>query len=205
MTAAAQGARLDIRVAPMEGADAPLRIRWRLANLGGADLGVFARLPDADPARSYAPDLFYIDVAAEILHLRKMVLPVPPGLQMAERQPPGVVILRAGAAEEGSVLLSQPVRVWNPYRHALMVGQSGGKPVAATLPHRVTELALSFGLFPLMPQERLLPLSPDRPEVLRLWPPGPAMQRQFVLTDHAPLPRAVIVLDYETQPPPPRR
>ncbi|MBR0652161.1 hypothetical protein GXW78_21075 [Roseomonas terrae] len=205
MTAVAFGARLDIEAASGPGENPPLRIRWRLRNVGGVDLGVFARLPDADPARSYAPELFYIDVVADVLHLRKMVLPVPPGLQMAERQPPGVVILRVGAEEQGSLTLAQPVPVWNPYRHAVMVGEARGKPVAPTLPRRVTELAVSFGLFNLLPEEKVFPLSPDRPEVVRLWPPGASMQRQVVLTDHIALPQPVVAFDYETQPPPRRR
>ena len=205
MTALAHGAHLDVEVTLGPQDMAPLQVRWRLRNTGNVDLGLFARLPDADPARSYAPDLFYVDIVAEVLHLRKMVLPVPPGLQMAERQPPGVTILRAGTEEQGAVGLAQPVRVWNPYRQAVMVGQAGGKPVAATRPHRVVELAVSFGVFTLVPEERLMPLSPDHPEVYRLWPPGPAMQRQVVLTDHLPLPHAATALDYETQPPPRRR
>lgn len=205
MTAAAHGARLDVAVELGPQEMAPLRIQWRIRNTGSADLGLFARLPDADPARSYAPELFYVDIVAEVLHLRKMVLPVPPGLQMAERQPPGVTVLRAGAEERGSVVLAQPVHVWNPYRQAVMVGQAGGKRVAASLPRRIAGLAVSFGVFTMVPEERLLPLSPDRPEVFRLWPPGPAMQRQVVLTDHLALPHAAIAFDYETQPPPRRR
>lgn len=179
-----------------------LRVGYRVRNAHGTPVGLFNRLaaPRLDGTLSYAPENVYVDFEAPTLQLRKTVLPIPEGLRMAERETPAVTLLPDGQAFQEEFFLSSPVAVRNPFRRALLAGSSPGAEVVADVAAEAYLVTFAVGVFAVLPEWRLHPVSPGNPEVYRVWPPGPPVDGQVVLQQEARLSRPLPVLDYRLRP-----
>ncbi len=173
-------------------------VDYQLTYHGDGTIGVFDRVPSvATDGTSYLlPNTAYVDPEGHVLHLKKLVLDKPEGLQMVGQIVPGVVILHAGEVLAEQVQLPVPIPANNPNRLAAQVNAAGGKPFHTTAPFEATSVRLSLGVFRYDASEKLIELSPAFPGVYRLWPPGPSVDRQEVVSASAPLVPPVTMLDY---------
>jgi hypothetical protein len=172
-------------------------------NTGDAELGLLNRVVEPGPSGrpSYDPSNAYIDIESvgdSALHVRKLVLPVPRGLQVGELIIPGITRLGPRASSRDQVRLPLPVPVFNPFRKALIrLKTPGATDVVASAKRIVDKLVFSQGFFEIPPDARLIPVSADPPDVFRIHPPGIATQRQVVAVAEAALEEPVEALDYE--------
>lgn len=173
-------------------------VDYRLTHQGEGELGVFDRLSStaADGASHLLPETVYVDPEGHVLHLKKLVLPKPEGLQMAAQIVPGIVILRQGETLAEQIRVPVPVPANNPNRLAMLVNEAGGATFHASQPAEATAVRLSLGIFRHEGSEKLIELSPAFPGVYRIWPPGPSVARQVVVSADAPLAPPVTMLDY---------
>ena len=90
-----------------------------------------------------------------------------------------------------------PVPVNSPFRRALLAASAPeGTEVFAHALGFATMVKLSIGAFVTDPAWKLIPLGVEFPNVYRVWPPGPAVDAQRVLTLSWPILPPVSVLDY---------
>jgi hypothetical protein len=177
-----------------------LFIRYEVRNASGQDAGLFNRISLAQPGGqpSVSPGNIYIDFDAGLLQLKKQVLPVPKGMQVHAQQIPLVSKLPNGTkfGEEFSVQL--PVRVNDPMRHLALSAAHPDSIVVAEEPASAYEIVLSIGAFAVEPGMSFLP-EPQAPGAFRVWPPGPAVNGQMILSKSMRLAQPVPVLTFQLQ------
>jgi hypothetical protein len=165
----------------------------------GVEVLLYNRLSIVSPDGSSSrvdPNAAYVELLGETLHVRKMVLPLPPGLQAAEKLSPYLSKVAPGETVRERLVFPLPVKVEQPYRRALLQSKAPpGHRVSASRAASAKALTHSLGMVTLGPGERLIEVEPL---VYRIWPPGPAADRQVVLeetVDRAAQP--IAVLDYD--------
>jgi hypothetical protein len=176
-----------------------LRLSYVVRNDGDKELGLFNVLPDVEPDGTLAlrASTAYVDIGEGTLHISKLVLPLPEGLRMAERPIPYVTRVPRGGEFTEEIVLRVPVSVNSPFRRAsLEASAPEGTEVIANAPAVATTVTLSIGAFVCEPTWKLIPLAPEFPDVYRIWPPGPAVDAQRILTLSWPGLEPVPVLDY---------
>ena len=202
MPTEASGIRLEIRIA----LNPPLiDIHYRLSNETDRSHGAFCRLPTTalDGMTVYLPGTAYVAIDNDTAQLKKMVLETPPGLQVAVRLLPGVMLIPAHGSLTERISRTLPLAVEDPYRQAQLVGKAGGKPVMPAAPVDIAAVSLSIGVFECAGDEKYTPVSPAYPDVFTVAPSGGAVMRQVVLTASARLEAPISGLDYGPAPPPP--
>lgn len=179
-----------------------LQLVYIVRNGANREIGLFNRVPEAGPGAppTFAPDNLYTDLEQNVLHLRKMVLPMPEGLQMSGRPVPGIILLAAGAVFEEELTVVIPAVVNHPFRQALLVAKSQGGQVVTDQLRAANVVKFSVGLFLSDPAFRFEPVSSDHPDVFSVFPPGPAVDRQMILSESMNLPTTIPVLDYRVIP-----
>jgi hypothetical protein len=177
-----------------------LSVSYTVRNEGTREVCLFNVLPDPVPGETMVirASTAYVEIEDGTLHVRKMVLPLPEVLRMAERPTPFITRVPPGRTFTEKIVLPVPVSVESPFRHALLSASApDGTRVIAAAATQATAVTLSIGAFALDPAWKLISLAPDYPDVYRVWPPGPAVDAQVILTltwrDLPPIP----VLDYE--------
>ena len=179
-----------------------LKVAYAIRNLTGGDLGIFNCIPfvGASGIAIFLPSTVYVDVEGETLHLSKFVLPVPEELKMSARPVPNVSRLNPAAEFVESFALSLPLPAYNPLKRAQIAGSAPSSEIAAVAPVQVTSIRLSIGVFAAPRGLEFVPASPDAPDIFRLWPPGPAIDGQVVLSQTVALASSITVLDYAAIP-----
>jgi hypothetical protein len=181
---------------------AGLRVAYRVRNNSGAQVGLFNRIQSAnlDGTASYAAENVYIDVDSGTLHLQKLALAVPAGLHMSARPIPAITLLDDQQVFTEEFTLTLPVAAQNPFRRAQLAMSQPGSAVQADKPEQATAIVLSVGAFQVDPTWRFTPVSPASPTIFQVWPPGPPVDRQVVLTCGDHLTQPVTVLNYRIVP-----
>jgi hypothetical protein len=182
---------------------AALRVSYALKNGGGGPVGLFNRIEGVhlDGRLNLSADVVYVDFVDGVVALAKRVLALPAGLKVTERLMPHVTRLEAGQEFKEELVVPVPVAVNQPYRRALLVGKNPGTDVVADKPAQAHTVVLSLGAFPIEAEMRLMPVSPAYPKIFHVWPPGPAVDGQVVLTHRAKLAAPLAVYDYRVVPP----
>jgi hypothetical protein len=180
-----------------------LRVAYAVKNGSTAAIGLFNRLQSVhmDGRVNLSPDLIYVDFKDNVLELSKMVLPIPSGLQVAEKVLPHVTKVDAGKEFKEEITLKIPVEAFQPYRYALLKGQNAEADIVADKPLKAESIQVSIGAFAVDAHMKFVPVSPAYPDVFRVWPPGPAADGQVLLVHKAKLPAPVAVFDYRIVPP----
>jgi hypothetical protein len=175
-----------------------VRVAYSLRNSSGGDVGAFNRLivVGLDGTLRFPADAVYVDLEETTIHLRKMVLPIPAGLRMAEREAPYVSRLANGEVFREEFFVPAPITVSNPLRRAALAGASPGAEIVADNPRKAQSVTFSVGVFRAGSDVKFIPVSPAHPGVFRVWPPGPAVDRQTILTDTFRLGEPLTVMDY---------
>lgn len=174
-----------------------LGLECRVENVSSTDWGLFARIHDtySDGCLRLSPNAAYIEFVDGLLRVGRYVLPIPQGLQVAERIYPLAVRLLAGTTWEEEIRLTVPVRVCQPYKRALLAGANVGADVNPDQPKTAQKLELTLGAFPITEDVMLTPVSPAFPTIFDVWPPA-VFDSQVLLTRKLPLTPPVMVLDY---------
>ena len=175
-----------------------LLVEYRISNQSDQTIGIFNRLPviAIDGARSYPPDAVYVDFKDGALLLQKLVLPIPDGLSMAMREAPDVTRLLPNEKIQERFGIALPAKAQNPLRRAAMVGAARGAEVAADDPKTAHQVVVSVGFFPSEPTYRFTSISNDLHDTYRVWPPGPSVDHQQILSKTIVLKEPIRVLDY---------
>lgn len=159
-----------------------LSLSYDLCNEGDEDLGLLDRVPKAsNPAlpANFAVSNAYLGLDDRILIVRKGLLPLPPGLSVAEKIVPGITRLAAGTARAERLVIPVPVHAFDPHREAhLLLSSREAVRVSCQSRRKVERVRLIVGAFPLG-SALLLPLSAEFPEVFRAVPPGAPFVRYF--------------------------
>jgi hypothetical protein len=171
-----------------------IEVSYTITNNGSQDLGAFNRLQGigVDGGLFFSANNVFVDLEGDTLHLMKMALPIPQGLQIAAYIPPHVSRIPAGESFTETFVLALPARVAQPFKRALIRGQ-----VAAVTPASATKARVTIGVFPVLPELRLLAEQPAYPDVLTVQPPGPALEGQELLSQAFSLDPEASVLDYQ--------
>jgi hypothetical protein len=183
---------------------AAIRLAYAVKNGSGTPVGLFNRIQTIhlDGRLNLSPDLVYVDIVDGVLELAKRVLPVPDDLMVTERRLPHVTRLEAGQQFQEELVVPVPVAVNQPYRRALLAAENRGGDVVADMPVQAHTVLFSVGVFPITAEMRLRHVSPSYPRAFFVWPPGPAVQGQVVLTQRVKLAAPLAVYDYRVVPPP---
>lgn len=176
-----------------------LVVEYTFTNGEGQTALLYNRLSivSADGSSSHIdPHAAYVELSGATLHVRQVVLALPPGLQAAERLSPYLSKVEAGQCVKEKVVLPLPVKVDQPYLRALLQSKApAGHRISASRPAQATSVTFSLGMVVLAQGERLIETDPG---VYRIWPPGPAMGRQVVLEETMDSAKALMdVLDYD--------
>jgi hypothetical protein len=174
-----------------------LEIVVSMFNRTRVDIGVFDRIPMEmnDGTTVYGPDVTYVELDDETLRVRKMALPIPKGLTMTAYIPPAVTRIAAGSLRRETTRLPLPVKVMQPYRRALLTGQTIADKRATA-----TSVTVEVGVFPIDAGVTLQVDDPAYPDVYVVEPPGPAVARQQILSRSVRLTQPVAVMDYRSVP-----
>ncbi len=180
---------------------ASLELSYVVTNHERQDIGIFnwIRATRADGTLDFQAEAPYVELTDDTLLVRKMALPVPPGLQVTAYVPPPASRIGANKSFSERLVLPIPVKVMQPLRAAL-VGLKAAGQVVADSPAKAQKLRLEVGVFPIDDQCRLEAENPAHPKVLTALPPGPAIARQQVLSFDKALGKPVDVLDYKAYP-----
>lgn len=178
-----------------------LRVSYTLLNRTGITIGVFNRIMTvgADGTRNFLPENVYVQWENSQLHLRKMALPPPEGLEMTVRLLPHATRLEANATEHEEFVLALPVKVNHPYQRALLAGANPKAEIVAAEPRATKDIVFSLGVFPCDQPNLLQPVSAF-PGVYRISNPGYADSHQLVVTRQTALQTPITVLDYRAIP-----
>jgi hypothetical protein len=161
------------------------------------DVALFNRVPLElpDGTAVYAPEIGYLELDGDTLAIRKIALPIPPGLTMTAYVPPAVTRLVARGMLRETMRLAIPVKVMQPFRRALLAGQ-----VTADRPATAQKLTVEVGVFLVDEGLILEPADPAHRDVFTVAQPGLAVARQEILSRTFPLDQPVSVLDYRAVP-----
>jgi hypothetical protein len=178
---------------------AGLTLTYSVLNNSGDEIGLFNRIPTVENYREtgFRPENTYIDFHGSSLLLRKMALPLPFGVNMTIRPLPYVTRVGNGQAYREELTFSEPISVDDPMRRASMAAASPGKTVKAIRRREAASVIFSLGFFRSGPGIRFEAVSAQYPDVFRVWPPGPPVDRQQILTKTISLTPPATVMDYE--------
>jgi hypothetical protein len=181
---------------------AELRISYRVTNDADRRLGLFNRISAIrlDGTADYNPNNVYVDLEGRRLLVRKIVLPIPPDLKVGARDVPGITLVDRKSVFSEEIRLPLPILACNPYRRALIMLKAGGGIVAADQPVRAEEVEFSIGTFAVQEGWRFDPVSAAHPEIFRVWPPGPPVDAQRVVSQTERPPAGVEAHDYRVLP-----
>jgi len=179
-----------------------LAVTYTVGNHGAIDVGVFNRIESAEPngAMKYPSNLVYVDLEDSTLRVRKMVLPIPFGLTMTVRPVPYVTRVGPQQSFTEEFSLEAPIAAYDPLTRAALAGANPGADVVANRPEQARRLIFSVGVFRSDPGFRFIPVSHQDPDIYRVWPPGPPVDRQQVLSKEFVLATPITVLDYRAVP-----
>jgi hypothetical protein len=176
-----------------------LTVTYAIRNDSAGDIGLFNRIPTIENYREtgFRPENTYIDFQGSSLLLRKMALPLPSGVRMTVRPVPYVTRVGNGQTYREEMTFSEPISVDDPMRRASIAAASPGRVVKATRRREAASIIFSLGYFRGDPGVRFDAVSPQYPDIYRVWPPGPPVDRQQILTKTVSLSPPVTVMDYE--------
>ncbi len=176
------------------------KVFYTIKNHTGEDLGIFNRIPitNLDGTVNYSPDSVYVDLENSVLLIRKMALPIPEELSVAEHVVPFVTVVRDGAEYNESFSVPIPVKVCNPYTKALLAAKSPGSEIVAIEKKMATSIQVCIGVCSLGADIRIHPVSRVYTDIFRIWPPGVCVDRQVILSIKFDLEKPILVLDYGT-------
>ena len=185
-----------------------LRVASGVTNAGNLDVGLFDQIMSVRldgvpefPSRNVYIDWIHQEGAADgIVHLQKCVLPIPEGLQMAERPVPYVTLLKHDEKVKCEFSVPIPIAVCNPLRRAVLSASAQNAEVLPRMKKTVRVVRFSVGAFFSDAQTQFIPVSPDYPGVFRVWPPGPHADRQILLTEDTTVDEPLTTLDYQVVP-----
>lgn len=182
------------RIAPVNGS---LEVTYSIENRTGEELGAFNRIKAVriDATSDFSPNNAYVDYEDGKLLIRKMALPLPPGLQAGGYAPPNASRIPAGETFTETFALPIPVRVCNPFKRATIRGE-----VVADVPVSAREVEVVIGVFPCGAGCQLTSEHPAFPDVFTAVPPGEALRRQVSLTWPFSCDPPIPVLDYRGVP-----
>lgn len=198
--------RLTFDSARVEGG--ALHLEYTLESLASEEVALLDRvpvLPDFSRPPSLAPENAYLGVVDATLVVRKGILPLPPGLRAAERTAPGITLLPPASKRTEAITLPLPVRAFDPHRAAqLRLTTPGAADVTASAPRTCARVRLVVGYFPLG-AAKLLPISPEYPDVYRAVPPGApfASYREVEAETAATVPFEALEYEVIPEPAPP--
>jgi hypothetical protein len=174
-----------------------LRVAYVVRNTSNSDVGIFNRLEDGGRGGApFRPENAYIDLEGTTLRVQKIVLPVPKGLAMTARPVPNVTRLPPGQDFREDLSLPLPIPVYNPLRRAELAAASPRETIVAAYPKIASTVELDIGVFESSPVIKFIPISAEFPDIYRLWPPGPPVDNQIVLSETVNLASTIAVLDY---------
>jgi hypothetical protein len=173
--------------------EAALSVSYRIENRTDEELGAWNRIRAGRPdgTHDFSPDVVYVDLEGDVLHLRKMALPIPPGLKITAYVAPNASRIPAGGVLEETFTVAIPIRVMHPFKRMLVMGE-----VVADKPASASRAVVTIGVFVVGTDTRLISEHPAFPDVLSAFPVGPALSRQQLLSAEFPLDPPVAVLDY---------
>ena len=175
-----------------------LRVAYEVRNNGLGAVGLFNRIQSMklDGTASYAVANTYINFEDGVLDLSKMVLPIPEGLNMTARIAPFITYLQAGDSYQEEFRLMLPIEVCQPMRRVSLAMSAPGAEVVANVPAQAKIVKVSVGMFRSKADWQFTAVSPAHPGVYRVWPPGPPVDTQIILTKTFQLSTPIAVLDY---------
>ena len=175
-----------------------LKVFYTIKNRTGDDLGIFNCIAttNLDGTINYSPNNVYVDLENSILLVRKMILPIPEGLNVAERMVPFVTVVRDGEEFNEAFSVAIPVKVCNPYKRALIAAKSPGAEVVPIEKKMATSIQVCIGVCSLGSDIKIYPVSRVYNDIFRIWPPGVCIDRQVVLSKKFDLEKPILVLDY---------
>jgi len=205
MTSTIDGPILSCVIRQESGA---LHLAYEVKNTGNLDVGLFDQImsvrldgvPEFPTRNVYIDWIDQEDRDAGMLHLQKCVLPVPEGLQMAERPVPYVTLLKHDEKVKREFSVPIPIAVCNPLRRAVLSASAQDAEVLPRMKKTVRVVRFSVGAFFSDAQTQFIPISPDYPGVFRVWPPGPPADRQILLTEDTTVDEPLTTLDYQVVP-----
>jgi|SRR5271165_4398998 len=166
-----------------------LEVSYSIQNGSTGEIAIFNSAPGVTSS-------CYVDFQDPNLLIKKVVLPVPAGLEMTARLVPEVRLLRKAEIFREQFSLSIPVAVNNPYRLALLVGRSPGANFVANKLRHAYNVTFSVGVFQSHPSLRFDPVGRAESGIYYVWPPGLAIDTQVILSKTVRLQEAVDVLDF---------
>jgi hypothetical protein len=174
-----------------------LRLEYTLTNHASIEIGVFNHIVDyeIDGTWIVTPDTVYVELVGPVLSVAKRPLEVPEDLDMFANTPPYVSLVSPGGTFRERVHIPLPARVMQPFRPALLPGQS-----VADRPAQASSLRLSVAAFPVQSDLRLLAPEPAWPQIFEVSPAGRAIDLQQVFSRDFALETPAQVLDYRAVP-----
>jgi hypothetical protein len=171
-----------------------LRVLYEVRNQSGSDVGLFNRLTplEANKPPAPGPDNVYIDFDSGLLELMKQVLPVPRGMQVSAQYVPLVSKLPHGERFREEFAVPLPAKVNNPMRQMVLTAANRGSIIVPENPTEAHQVRVCIGAFAVEPGARFI----EDSGALRVWPPGPAVDGQIVLSKTIDLPHRVPVLSF---------
>lgn len=178
-----------------------LDLGYVIENHGNTDIGLFNWIPWSRPdgTVNYPSSTAYVELVEDVLLLRKMVLPVPPGLRVTAPPNPYATRIPARSTFTERIYLNVPVAVLQPHRAATLRLEHAAE-VVADAPAKARLLRLEIGVFPIDEGIQLIPENPAHPHVLTVFPPHAAVEAQRSLLFDTALDRPLRVLDYRVAP-----
>lgn len=175
-----------------------LTVRYELRNASSSEIAVLNHIPSPTPQQEpdLSPNDVYIAVENDEVHLRKTVLRIPDGLEMAELPLPWVSRVLPGETFAETFAIPVPVRANDPIQFATLAATN---PHARIVPHRrlrTHTVVFQLGVVPVGSNVRLIPVSVEGQEIYRLWPPGPALDNLVLLCRRLTLEAEVTAFDY---------
>jgi hypothetical protein len=174
------------------------RLGYSLQNDSAGDVAALLWIPALQPDHTtkFTPDSAYVEWDAGALHIRKLMLTPPAGMQAAERPIPFLSIIKAKQKLMQVMTLAVPTPVHHPFRQAVLGRAHGGMDIVPAEPRLANLLTLSIGIFPVASGMKVIPVQADL-GIVRCWP-FPTSQQ--ILTWQTPLAPPLAVLDYRAVP-----
>ncbi|MDQ2773714.1 MAG: hypothetical protein M3Y57_02120 [Acidobacteriota bacterium] len=178
-----------------------LHVSYEVRNGSGRDAGLFNHVgPVESGSPISSPDNVYIDFESGLLELLKQVLPIPGGMQVSSQPMPLVSKLPNGASLKEQFSVGLPAKANNPMRQMVLTAAHRGSIIMADDPTEAFEVNVCIGAFAVEPGMRFIE-TPAGPSIFRIWPPGPAVDGQVLLSKTIRLPHAVRVLAFTARKP----
>jgi hypothetical protein len=171
-----------------------LDVTYTIKNEGATALGAFNRLhaTAVDGESHFSPDTVFVELDGDTLHLMKMALPIPRGLQISAYVMPHASSVPAGQSFTETFVVALPAKERHPFKRALTRGE-----VTPVKPATAKRVRVTIGVFLVGPEFRLVAEHPAYPDVLTAQPPAPARAGQVLLSQDIALNIEVPVLEYQ--------